>query len=133
MGLITRVAADGRRTKVFVNRDFELGIDEGAWIGAQHPKVGEGVRFRVTQNRKTGRKDLFTVEPGPRPETDVKVANGNLKRHPKGFAFVEDAFVPPFLVEAIPPDIDSVTAVLVYAKHPKEERYGWRAITISVG
>ena len=99
----------------------------------QHPRVGEGVRFRVTQNRKTGRKDLFAVEPGPHPEVDVKVINGRLKRNPKGFAFVEDAFVPPFLVETIPPNVDTVTAILVYAKNPKEDRYGWRAVTISVG
>lgn len=133
VGLITRVAADERRTKVFVDRDFEVGIDDSAWIGAQHPKVGESVRFRVTQNRKTGRRDLFAVEPGPRPEVDVKVANGYLKRHPKGFAFVDNAFVPDFLVKTIPPDVDTVVAVLVYAKHPKEERYGWRAVAINVG
>lgn len=128
-----RLAADERRTKVFVDRDFEVGIDEGTWIGAQHPKVGEGVCFRVTQNRKTGRRDLFAVELGPRPEVDVKVTNGYLKRSPKGFAFVEDAFVPPFLVETIPPNVETVAAVLVYAKHPKEDRYGWRVVAISAG
>ena len=95
-------------------------------------EVGEGVRFRMTQNRKTGRRDLFAVEPGPRPEVDVRVTSGYLRRNPKGFAFVEDAFVAPFLVETIPSDVDTVAAVLVYAKHPKEERYGWRAVAISV-
>ena len=63
----------------------------------------------------------------------MKVANGYLKRNPKGFAFVEDAFVPPFLVETIPPDVETVAAVLVYAKHPKEDRYGWRAVAITAG
>ena len=37
VGLITWVAADVRRTKVFVDRDFEVGIDEGAWIGVSTP------------------------------------------------------------------------------------------------
>lgn len=130
-GLVTREAADERRAKVFVNRDLEVGIDGEAWIGAHTPKVGEGVRFRVTANRKTGRRDLFAVEPGPRPDVDVKVITGHLKRNPKGFASVDGAFVPPFMVETVPPEIDTVVAVLVYAKHPKEDRYGWRAIAIS--
>lgn len=131
MGLVTREAADERRAKVFVDRDLEVGIDGDAWIGSHSPKVGEGVRFRVTENRKTGRRDLFAVEPGPRPDADVKVTTGHLKRNPKGFAFVDDAFVPPFMVETVPPEVDTVVAVLVYAKHPKEDRYGWRAVAIS--
>lgn len=130
-GLVTREAADDRRAKVFVDRDLEVGIDGEAWIGSHSPKVGEGVRFRVTENRKTGRRDLFAVEPGPRPDADVKMTTGNLKRNPKGFAFVDDAFVPPFMVETVPPEVDTVVAVLVYAKHPKEDRYGWRAVAIS--
>ncbi|MBK7234788.1 MAG: tetratricopeptide repeat protein [Sterolibacteriaceae bacterium] len=131
MGLVTREAADERRAKVFVDRDLEVGIDDGAWHGSHSPKVGEGVRFRVTANRKTGRRDLFAVEPGPHPDADVKVTTGHLKRNPKGFAFVDDAFVPPFMVETVPPEVDTVVAVLVYAKHPKEDRYGWRAVAIS--
>lgn len=131
IGLVTREAADERRVKIFVDRDLEVGIDDGAWIGSHSPKIGEGVRFRVTQNRKTGRRDLFAVEPGPRPDVDVKVATGYLKRNLKGFAFVDDAFVPPFMVETVLPEVDTVVAVLVYAKHPKENRYGWRAVAIS--
>ena len=130
IGLVTREAADERRAKVFVDRDLEVGIDGDAWIGSRPPKVGEGVRFRVTENRKTGRRDLFAIEPGPRPDADVKVTTGHLKRNPKGFAFVADAFVPPFMVETVPPEVDTVVAVLVYAKHPKEDRYGWHAVAI---
>lgn len=130
-GMVTREAAEGRQAKVFVDRDLEVGIDADAWIGSHPPKVGEGVRFRVTVNRKTGRRYLFAVEPGPRPDVDVKVTTGHLKRSPKGFAFVDDAYVPPFLVETVPPEIDTVDAVMVYAKHPKEDRYGWRAVAIS--
>lgn len=130
-GLVIREASDEMRAKVFVDRDLEVGINDDAWIGANSPKVGEGVRFRSTQNRKTGRRDLFAIESGPRPDTDVKVITGHLRRNSKGFAFVDDAFVPPFMVETVLPEVDSVVAVLVYAKHPKEDRYGWRAVAIS--
>ena len=76
---------------------------------------------------------IFAVAPGPRPDVDVRVANGHLRRNAKGFAFVDDGFVPPHLVESIPADVNDVAAVLVYAKHPKEERYGWRAVALSAG
>ena len=67
----------------------------------------------------------------PRPDVDVRVTNGRLRRNAKGFAFVDDGFVSPSLIEGIPADVDDVTAVLVYAKHPKEEKYAWRAVSIS--
>ncbi len=130
-GLVSRVASDGKRPRIFVNRDVEVGIDEGAWIGSRPPALGEGVSFRLTRNQRSDRTDIFAVEPGPRPDFDVRIANGSLKRNPKGFGFLDDAFVAPHLVDGIPPDVIDVAAVLVYAKHPKEERYGWRAVAVS--
>ncbi|EOZ3002248.1 DUF7017 domain-containing protein [Pseudomonas aeruginosa] len=132
-GVVSRVASEEKRIKIFVNRDIEVGVDDSAWVGSQPPSLGQGVSFRTTQNQKTGRTDIFAVSPGPRPDIDVRVANGHLKRNAKGFAFVDDGFVPPHLVESIPADVNDVTAVLVYAKHPKEERYGWRAVALSAG
>lgn len=130
-GLVSREASEERRPKIFINRDVEVGIDDSIWGGPQTPSLGQGVCFRMTQNQKTGRRDIFAVEPGPRPDVDVRVIHGHLKRNAKGFAFVDDAFVPPYLVASIPADVDDVAAVLVYAKHPKEDRYGWRAVAIS--
>ena len=132
-GIVSREASEEKRTKIFVNRDLEVGIDDSVWVGHQPPSLGQGVRFRITKNQKNDRRDIFAVEPGPRPDVDVRVVNGHLKRNAKGFAFLDDAFVPPYLVESIPTDVKDVAAVLVYAKHPKEERYGWRAVAISAG
>lgn len=132
-GLVSHEASKGKRLKIFVNRDEEIGIDDSGWVGPHPPLLGQGVRFRMTKNLKNDRRDIFAVEPGPRPDVDVRVANGHLKRNTKGFAFVDDAFVPPNLVESIPTEVNNVAAVLVYAKHHKEERYGWRAVAISAG
>src|SRR5690606_37697249 len=74
---------------------IEVGVDDSAWVGSQPPSLGQGVSFRTTQNQKTGRTDIFAVAPGPRPDVDVRVANGHLRRNAKGFAFVDDGFVPP--------------------------------------
>ena len=130
-GIVSREASEEKRTKIFVNRDVDVGIDGSAWVGHKPPSSGQGVRFRITKNQKNDRMDIFAIEPGPRPDVDVRIVNGHLKRNAKGFAFVDDAFVPPYLVESVPMDVNDVAAVLVYAKHPKEERYGWRAVAIS--
>lgn len=131
-GVVSRVVSEEKRIKIFVNRDIEVGVDDSAWVGSQPPSLGEGVSFRVTQNQKKGRMDVFAVSPGSRPDIDVRVVHGHLKRNPKGFAFIGDGFVPPHLVESIPADVNDVAAVLVYAKRPKDERYGWRAVALSV-
>ena len=125
------MASEEKRTKIFINRDIEVGIVNSVWIGSQPPSLGLGVSFRTTLNQKTGRTEIFAVAPGPRQDVDVRVANGHLRRNAKGFAFIDDSFVPSYLVSCIPVDVNDVAAVLVYAKHPKEDRYGWRAVALS--
>ena len=131
-GIVSREASEDKSLRIFLNRDVEVGIDHNSWIGHQPAVLGHGVLFRMTKNQKNQRIDLFAVEPGPLSDVDVRViSNGRLKRNAKGFAFIDDAFVSPSLIGSIPPDVDDVTAVLVYAKHPKEEKYVWRAVSIS--
>jgi hypothetical protein len=130
-GLVSREASEGKNPRIFINRDMEVSMADNAWVGSQPPVLGQGVRFQSTLNQKTGRRDIFAVAPGPHPEVDVKAASGRLKRNGKGFAFIDDAFVAPHLVGSIPMDVDDVTAILIYSKHPKEMRYGWRAVKIS--
>jgi hypothetical protein len=117
--------------KVFIGRDTDDVSVDGAWIGKESALVGQGVRFQLTENPKNGRKDLFAVEAGPVPDNDVKLVRGRLRRNPKGFAFVDDAFVPPHIVETIANDVDDVAALIVYAKHPTKDDYSWRAVKLS--
>lgn len=132
-GIVIREASDDNRVKIFVNRDVEVGIDNSAWIGHQSLLLGQGVSFHMVINQKNGRVDIFDVKPGPFPDVDVRVVNGRLRRSNKGHAYIGDAFVSSYLVERIPMDLNDVGAVLVYAKHPKEDRYGWRAVAFSDG
>ncbi|KCZ96601.1 hypothetical protein HPO_19019 [Hyphomonas polymorpha PS728] len=132
-GVVSRVASEEKRLKIFISRDIEVGVEGSTWVGPELPSLGQGVSFRMTQNRKTGRTDIFAIAPGPRPDVDVRVANGHLKRNSKGFAFVDDGFVSPDLVASIPEKIDEVTAVLIYTKRPNDDRYGWRAVALNVG
>ncbi len=130
-GVVVREASADKRMKIFIGRDSdEISVDE-AWIGKQLPRVGQGVRFRITQNPKNGRKDVFAVEEGPLPENDVRLVRGRVRRNPKGFAFVDDAFVPPHVLETIADDVVDVAALIIFAKHPSREEFSWRAIKLS--
>jgi hypothetical protein len=92
--------------------------------------VGDGVRFGSARNPKNGRLDAFSVERGELPDKDVKLIQGQLRRNPRGFAFVDDAYVAPSLVESVGTAIEDVVAVAVYAKHPKEDKRAWRVIAL---
>jgi len=93
-------------------------------------QVGDGVRFGLARNPKNDRLDAFNVERGELPDEDVKVVHGQLRRNPRGFAFVDDAFVAPPLVETVDSTIEDVVAVAVYGKHPKEDKRTWRVISL---
>ena len=94
-------------------------------------RIGDGVRCGFARNPKNNRVDVFNVERRELPEKDVRRINGPLRRNPKGFGFVEDAFVPPQIVESIDPSIDQVVAQAVYAKNPAKGEYGWRIIELN--
>jgi hypothetical protein len=131
-GVVVREASGDKSAKVFIGRDSdELHVADDAWRGASPARLGEGVRFQKAQNPKNGKWDIFAVEPGPLPEQDVKLVHGRLRRHAKDFAFLEDAFVLPQLVETLSADADEAAALIVYAKHPTKDEYSWRAVTLS--
>lgn len=131
-GVVVREASGDKSAKVFIGRDSdELHVADDSWRGASPARLGEGVRFQKAQNPKNEKWDIFAVEPGPLPDQDVKLVHGRLRRHAKGFAFLDDAFVLPQLVEKLSADVDEAAALIVYAKHPTKNEYSWRAVTLS--
>lgn len=100
VGVITREATAEKSTKVLLlDSGEEVKID----ASSESPlRIGDGVRCGFARNPKNNRVvDVFNVERRDLPGKHVRRINGSLCRHPKGFGFVEDAFVPPQLVESI--------------------------------
>jgi tetratricopeptide (TPR) repeat protein len=131
LGVVVREAAPEKPMKVYIGRDSDDVSVDGVWLGKEPAQLGQGVRFQFTENAKNGRRDLFAVQKGPLPDDDVKLVRGRLRRNPKGFAFVDDAFVPPHVVETVAKDVEDVAALIVYAKHPTKDEYGWHAVKLS--
>ena len=64
------------------------------------------------------------------PEKDVKRVEGQLRRHEKGFGFVDNACVSPQFVDSVDPSVQEVVALAVHAKNPSKGVYGWRVIKL---
>ena len=126
LGVITRQATADKSMKVLIlDSGEEAKIDMASDNLLQ---IGDGVRCGFVRNPKNNRLDVFNVHRRELPEKDVKHIKGKLRRHPKGFGFVEDAFVPPDIVESIDTSIDDVVALVVYAKNPAKSEFGWRVL-----
>lgn len=130
-GLIIREVTDNNKAKVFINRNLEIAINNEAWLGINPPKLGNGVSFQTSKNLKTGKKEIFAVNPSSRPNTDIKEITGQLKRNTKGYAFIDDVFVPPFLLEKIQPEVLTVNTIAICTKDPKKDKFGWKAIIVT--
>lgn len=128
MGVVVKESANGRPAKVFI-------AGTGDEMNANDPEskslhVGDAVRFSFARNPKNERLDAFNVEHCELPDKDVKLVHGVLRRNPQGFAFVDDAFVAPALVDSVDSSIEEVAALAVYGKHPREDKRSWRAISL---
>ncbi len=129
-GVVAREATADKSMKVFVvGSGEELGVDE---MPEESLRIGEGVRFGLARNPKNNRAEAFNVERGETPEKGVKVIRGQLRRNPKGFGFVDDAFVASHIVESIAPDVADVSALAVLGKHPVKDERSWRVLKLDV-
>jgi len=129
MGVVVREATDGKPAKLFIaGTGDEIGVNDPA---DKSLRAGDGVRFGLARNPKNDRLDAFNVERGELPDKDVKLVHGQLRRNPRGYAFVDDAFVAPALVDSVDGTIEDVVAVAVYGKHPKEDKRTWRVISLT--
>lgn len=129
IGVITREATADKSTKVLiVDSGAEAKVDGSA---ENSLRIGDGVRCGFSRNPKNNKMVAFNVERQELPEQDVRRINGKLRRNPKGFAFVENAFVSPQIVESIDPSIDEVVALAIYAKNPVKDEYGWQVIELN--
>ncbi|MDD4967480.1 hypothetical protein [Halothiobacillus sp.] len=126
IGVVTRETVAEKTTRILI-------LDSGDEVNLNEPSgaafhIGDGVRFGLARNPKNNRVDVFNVELCELSEKHFKRVKGQLRRNPKGFGFVEDAFVPPYLVERANPDAIEVTAIAVHAKNPAKGGYGWRVV-----
>lgn len=118
---------------VFLNRNNYVFAPIDLWQG-DLPKIGDGVLAYTAYHQKKDRQEILLAQANELVKNqDVKIFSGSLKRHEKGFAFVDDVFIAPHFLK----DMDdmsniSVTVVAIYSKNPKKAEFSWRAIQLQV-
>ncbi|OWT70387.1 hypothetical protein CEY04_25370 [Achromobacter sp. HZ28] len=128
-GIVVREASQEKPLKVFIaGTGDELGTEASI---ARSLCVGDSVRLGLARNPKNDRLDAFSVERGELPDKDVKLVQGKLRRNPKGFGFVDDAYVSSDIVESVASSVIDVAALAVFAKHPTKGERSWRVIKLN--
>ena len=118
---------------VFLNRNNYVFAPIDLWQG-DLPKIGDGVLAYTAYHQKKDRQEILLAQANELVKNqDVKIFSGSLKRHEKGFAFVDDVFIAPHFLK----DMDdmsniSVAVVAIYSKNPKKAEFSWRAIQLQV-
>ncbi|MGR5458219.1 tetratricopeptide repeat protein [Vibrio alfacsensis] len=125
--IIENIHKSGKGFHVFVNKSTSYSVRMGLHKGK--PEVGEHVVLLLSKNDGTAE----VVESKPCKETqvdDVSYVEGPLRITPKGFGFVDDTFVPPFLIGDLPGD-SHVKALRVMTWDKVKCRYSWKAIKLT--
>lgn len=128
IGVVVLEAAGDKSMKVFVDSTgAEAAVNV---VEDKSLRIGDCVRFGVARNSKNERLEAFNVERHDAATENVRVVQGQLRRNDRGFAFIDDVFVAPFLVGSVDSAIVDVTALAVFGKHSSKGDRTWRAISL---
>lgn len=101
----------------------------GIYKSKVKPSVGDYVELIVSC--EDGEQIVISSAPCAQAKvSDASFIEGALRIAPKGFGFVEDTFVPPFLIADITTDT-MVSALQVMSWDKIKSRYGWKAIKLT--
>jgi exoribonuclease II len=86
-----------------------------------------GIRSGAINNGLEEVLEVHSIE----PQTSDKVQNdsGVLKKTDKGFGFVNDAFIPPYLLHEVS-DGEQIKVVKIWDIAPKKTSPSWRVIIV---
>ncbi|MCK8045327.1 hypothetical protein MSG37_10535 [Shewanella sp. 1CM18E] len=130
VGLVENIHKSGKGFHVFVNKSTSLSVRMGIHKTKQKPQVGDYVELVVSDDN--GELAVISSSPCAKAEVaDVVFLEGTLRIAPKGFGFVEDTFVPPFVIG----DISNESKVLVQqvmSWDKTKSRYSWKAIKLTL-
>lgn len=117
--------------RVFINRDDEIKLfKEVSDRLTNSINIGNMYNAYITKNAKNNRLEICHLEPSNETKlADTKKITGILKKNERGFGFLEDIFIPPYLLDS-QQNGDCLTVIAVYSFNKAKEKYSWRAITI---
>lgn len=127
--VIESIHKSGKGFQVFVNKSTSLSVRMGIYKG-KRPQVGDYVELSIS--KANGEKEVVMCIPCQSCQiADVSHVEGQLRIAPKGFGFVEDSFVPAFLIGDIQNE-SQVSAVRILSWDKSKARHNWKAIKLTL-
>jgi len=127
--IVENIHKSGKGFHAFINKSTSLSVRMGLYKGKGKPFVGDCVELSVACD--DGEQIVISSAPCAQVEiADVSHVEGPLRIAPKGFGFVEDTFVPPFLVGDIAAET-LVSAQQIMSWDKSKSRYSWKAIKLT--
>lgn len=126
-GIVENIHQSGKGFHVYLDRHSSLSIRLDLLKSKVMPEVGDFIALKVSEDG-----DVLGAAPGERQELqDMNRYSGELRVASGGFGFVDDTFIPPFLIK---PEMhgNTVSLTRVMAKDKKKGSFGWKAIQLEV-
>ena len=129
--MISSIKEDQNEIRLFGSKDLDIKLNKELCESIMDSaKLGGTYTAYIATNPKNNRLEVCHIEPAVNQTvSDTKKTHGRLKKNEKGFGFVDDIFVPPFLIST-KNDGDEATVIAIYAFNKAKEKYGWKAISI---
>jgi len=130
IAIVENIHKSGKGFHAFVNKSTSLSVRMGIHKSKDKPNVGDYVELSVACN--DGEQTVIGAVPCAKAEVpDASYIEGSLRIAPKGFGFVEDTFVPPFVIGDIAAESHvSVQRVMSWDK--TKSRHSWKAIQLTL-
>lgn len=130
-GIVERCHQSGKGFDVYLNQretlSVRLGLHRQASGKRKLPSPGDYVTLTLAEPEPGCFEVVASGSSDPVNMDGIETLTGILRVNPKGFGFVEDTFVPPFLV---PEGMEGqrVTIIRIRSVDRKKQTIGWKAI-----
>ncbi|MFN8468820.1 MAG: hypothetical protein U0X20_24895 [Caldilineaceae bacterium] len=132
-GVISWCAGADSFMKVYCARDDELRVPLKVWLDSAQPAPGKGVRLHGALNPANSRFDVACAQPIDRPiAADIGLFQGQLQRKDSGIGFVNNVFVPLYLLDEQIQNGAECEVVAVQSFDNKKQVHNWRAVALRV-
>lgn len=128
IGVVDSHHRSGKGFSVYVDVNKKYSARGGLFFGKGLPGIGTWVEVKLALN--DGTEEVIEVHK-VEPQASERIVNdfGVVKKNEKGFGFINDAFIPAFLLDGIQ-DGDLLKVTKIWDIAPKKDSPSWRVIKV---
>jgi len=129
IAIVENIHKSGKGFHAFANKSTSISVRMGLHKSKSKPHVGGYVELSVSGDGEE-LDVISSVDCAKAEIPDVSIIENKLRISPKGFGFVDDTFVPPFVIREIPNEAQ-VEALRIMTWDKTKSRYNWKAIKLT--